>query len=156
MFSVIVCSSESSYSPPYGLTLTPESESPIFGLLTLGLSLLETPPPWRVTISIPKMYMGNTALQQGWHIYYGKTWLHLSLWHYCNNSGLEITIGFPRQVLGFLSENPSLRLSVGLIIPGFRKPRSGNPGPSIRFRSPFLGVRDIQKPSNFERCNLSA
>ena len=57
--------------------------------------------------------------------------------------------GFPQQFLGFLSENQSLRLSVGLTNP---EVLVENPDPRIGFLSPFLGVPDIRKPSNSEPC----
>ena len=69
-------------------------------------------------------------------------------------SGLEITIKIwvPVPIYGFPDRYPSLRLSVGLTIPGFLC--IGNPGPRIGFSSPFLGVPDIWKPSNVEPYNL--
>ncbi len=56
--------------------------------------------------------------------------------------------GFP---VNMVRKPLSLRLSIGLTIPGFLV---GNPGPTIGFPSPFLGVTDIRKPSNLEPCCL--
>ena len=67
--------------------------------------------------------------------------------------------GFPWQFLGFLSENPSirvrptfppdLRLSIYLPISGFPV---RNPAPKFGFMWLFLGVPEIRKPSNFKPC----
>ncbi len=62
---------------------------------------------------------------------------------------LASEFGYHQQFLGFLSENQSLMLPIYLTIPGFLV---GNPALKFGFPSPFLGVLEIRKPSNFEPC----